>query len=152
MMRLSYVLKELKAARNSLNSVLARSSYFIVEGESSNLIKTKVTGNINDCLYLEQYLRLSVSKSCQCLDGFDKDRMDPIDYISSSDVKNTFIDVCLSKKVVATINLTTGEITNLQPENCNMVEEKDSAEKSQQSQPLYKYYNCLSFERSKTVA
>ena len=48
--------------------------------------------------------------------------MEPIDYISSSDVKNKFVDICLGKKVVATINLTTGEITSV-----NIPEQKSTA-------------------------
>lgn len=56
---------------------------------------------------------MSVSNACKCLDGFDASKMEPIDYISSSDVKNKFVDICLGKKVVASINLTTGEIISI---------------------------------------
>ena len=80
---------------------------------STNELNILANSSINNCLYVEQYLRSSVSSACKCLDGFDASKMEPIDYISSSDVKNKFVDICLGKKVVATINLTTGEITSV---------------------------------------
>jgi len=56
--------------------------------------------------------------------------MEPIDYISSSDVRNKFVDICKGKKVVATINLTIGKITMLEPEHENMAEDKRPVENS----------------------
>lgn len=110
MIRLSRIIKTSREARAKLSSIQSETDYFIVAGENSNLIKTKAVDNISNCLYVEQYLRSSVSEACKYLDGFDGSRMEPIDYISSSDVKNKFVDICLGKKIVATINLTTGKI------------------------------------------
>ena len=49
--------------------------------------------------------------------------MEPVDYISSSDVKNKFVDICKGKKIVATICLSTGKITMLEPEHNENVAE-----------------------------
>ena len=58
--------------------------------------------------------------------------MEPVDYISSSDVKNKFVDICKGKKIVATICLSTGKITMLEPEQNEkkLAEEKSSVENS----------------------
>lgn len=116
MIRLSRIIKDLKEARCKLNSAISQTDYYIINGESSDLIRDKVNKCIADCLYLEQYLHSSVSKSCDYLDGFKPKKMEPIDYISSSDVKNKFVDICLGKKVTAVANLTTGEISEVEPE------------------------------------
>ena len=72
-----------------------------------------------------------VSNACKCLDGFNASIMEPVDYISSSDVKNKFVDICKGKKIVATICLSTGKITMLEPEqNEKIAEEKSSVENS----------------------
>lgn len=130
MIRLSRILKELKETRCKLTSVNQQVSYFIIDGEFSDLLKNKTKDNISNCLYLEKYLRLSVSNACKCLDGFNPDKMEPIDYISSSDVKNKFVDICLGKKIVALINLTTGIISSIEPEQKELAEDKCPSEKS----------------------
>lgn len=129
MLRLSRVIKDLKESRMRMTLVQNQTEYFVCGGEPLDMIRSMTNINISNCLYLEKYLRLSVSKSCKCLDGFIPGKMDPIDYISSSDVKNKFVDICLGKKVVATINLITGIIIPIEPEQ-NLVEEKRPSEKS----------------------
>lgn len=109
---------------------MAQSAYFIVDGDQSDIIRNQTKDSITNCLYTEKYLRLSVGNACKCLDGFNASIMEPIDYISSSDVRNKFVDICKGKKVVATINLTTGEITMLEPEHENMAEDKRPVENS----------------------
>lgn len=131
MIRLSRIIKDSREARAKLSSIQSQTEYFIVTGDESDLIKNKANDSIMNCLYVEQYLRSSVSNACKCLDGFDASRMEPIDYISSSDVKNKFVDICLGKKVVATINLTTGKIESINtPEYKTKVEEKRPTGKS----------------------
>lgn len=109
---------------------MAQSAYFIVEGDQSDIIRNQTKDSIANCLYTEKYLRLSVSNACKCLDGFNASIMEPVDYISSSDVKNKFVDICKGKSIVATINLTSGEITLLKPKHSNVAEEKSSVENS----------------------
>lgn len=87
MIRLSRIIKDSREARAKLNSIQAQTEYFIVEGNQSTFIRDQANSSINNCLYVEQYLRSSVSSACKCLDGFDASKMEPIDYISSSDVK-----------------------------------------------------------------
>lgn len=128
MIRLSRIILEIREARAKLSSVNSKASYFIVDGEYSSLLKQQTNQSIANCLYTEQYLRLSVGNACKCLDGFNKSCMDPIDYISSSDIKNKFVDLCRGKQIVATINLTTGEIKKLEP-RLETAEEKRPVEK-----------------------
>jgi len=131
MIRLSRIIKDSREARAKLSSIQSQTDYFIVTGNESDLIKNKANDSMMNCLYVEQYLRSSVSNACKCLDGFDASRMEPIDYISSSDVKNKFVDICLGKKVVATINLTTGKIESINtPEYKSQAEEKCPTGKS----------------------
>lgn len=131
MIRLSRIIKDSREARAKLSSIQSQTDYFIVTGNESDLIKNKANDSIMNCLYVEQYLRLSVSNACKYLDGFDASKMEPIDYISSSDVKNKFVDICLGKKVVATINLTTGKIESInKPEYKETAEEKRPTVKS----------------------
>lgn len=130
MIRLSGLIKCYREARCKLNFAVAQTEYFIMHGEEHTFLQEKSKRGVNDCLYLEQYLRLSVSNMCKFLDGFNPSTMDPIDYVSSSDIKNKFIDICRGKKVIATISLKTGEITKITPENEIEVEDKGSAEKS----------------------
>ena len=133
MIRISSIIKELKEARAKLASASSNLSYFVTEGNTCDEIKHRVTDNVSSCLYLEQCLRSSVSKACKHLDGFNPSIMDPIDYISSSDVKNKFIDICRGNRVVATIDITTGNIEQLNNQNVeNIGEDKSSAVKSQQ--------------------
>lgn len=129
MIRLSRIILEIREARAKLSSVNSKATYFIVEGEYSNLLNQQTNRSIANCLYTEQYLRLSVSNACKCLDGYDGSYMDPIDYISSSDIKNKFADLCRGKRVVATINLTTGEVKKLKPELEILAEEKRPVDK-----------------------
>lgn len=128
--RLSRVIKDLREARCKLNSVLAQTEYFIVQGENSNIIENNVKASVGNCLYTEQYLRSSVSKCCKCLDGFNPSTMDPFDYISSSDVKNKYVDICRGKSIVATVDLSTGTVRKIKPEHKSSGEDKSSAEKS----------------------
>lgn len=131
MIRLSRIIKDSREARAKLSSIQSQTDYFIVTGNESDLIKNKANDSIMNCLYVEQYLRSSVSNACKCLDGFDASRMEPIDYISSSDVKNKFVDICLGKKVIATINLTTGKIESInKPEYKSQAKEKCPTVKS----------------------
>ena len=116
MIRLSRIIKDSREARAKLNSIQAQTEYFIVEGNQSTFIRDQANSSITNCLYVEQYLRSSVSNACKCLDGFNASIMEPVDYISSSDVKNKFVDICKGKKIVATICLSTGKITMLEPE------------------------------------
>lgn len=130
MIRLSRIIKDMKEARCKLSSIMAQSAYFIVDGDQSDIIRNQTKDSIANCLYTEKYLRLSVGNACKCLDGFNASIMEPIDYISSSDVRNKFVDICKGKKVVATINLTTGEVTVLEPEHENIGEDKRPVENS----------------------
>lgn len=132
MIRLSRIIKDMKEARYKLSSILSQSSYFIVEGDQSDIINNQTKDSIANCLYTEKYLRLSVSNACKCLNGFNASIMEPVDYISSSDVKNKFVDICKGKKIVATICLSTGKITMLEPEQNEkkIAEEKSSVENS----------------------
>lgn len=127
MIRLSRIIKDSKEARAKLTSIEAQTEYFIIDGKQSDFIKNQAKSSIINCLYTEQYLRSSVSNACKCLDGFDASRMEPIDYISSSDVKNKFVDICLGKKIVASINLTTGEITSVNVPKQNLTAKENSS-------------------------
>lgn len=130
MIRLSRILRNCKDARRNLDLVVDQTSYFIVAGEVSNMIQVQVQASTSNVLFVEQYLRSSVSKICVSLDGFDPGKMDPIDYISSSDIRDGIVDICRGKKIVANINLSSGEIIPLSPELESTGEDKSSAEKS----------------------
>lgn len=117
MIRLSCVIKELKESRCKLNNVINKTNYLIVKGDIYNDFIDKLNNNINDCLYVEKYLRLSVSNICKMLDGFDASKMDPVDYISSSDVKNKMIDISRGRSLVAFIDLNTGKIIQAKEPN-----------------------------------
>lgn len=130
MMRLSRIIRNSKDARRNLDLIVDQTSYFIVAGESSNMIQVQAKASISNILFVEQYLRSSVSSICTHLDGFDPGCMDPIDYISSSDIKNGIVDLCRGKKVVANINLSSGDIFLVKPESEIAGEDKSSAEKS----------------------
>ncbi len=129
MMRLSRIIRSSKDARRNLDLVVDQTGYFIVSGESSNMIQVQAKASISNILFVEQYLRSSVSSICTHLDGFDPGCMDPVDYISSSDIKDSIVDLCRGKKVVANINLSSGEILPIQPEYEIIGEDKSSAEK-----------------------
>ena len=131
MIRLSGIVKELKEVRCKSNLIVSKTDFFLIEGDHSNMLKESCKSNVTNCLYLEQYLRSSVSKACKCLDGFNPNTMDPVDYISSSDVKDKYVDLCRGNRVVATINLTTGFIEKIEPELAsNLGEDKSPVEKS----------------------
>jgi hypothetical protein len=130
MIRLSRILRNCKDARRNLDLVIDQTSYFIVAGEVSNMIQVQAQASTSNVLFVEQYLRSSVSKICVSLDGFDPGKMDPIDYISSSDIRDGIVDICRGKKIVANINLPSGEIIPLSPELESTGEDKSSAEKS----------------------
>lgn len=129
MIRLSRILRNCKDARRNLDLVVNQTSYFIVAGEVSNMIQVQAQASTSNVLFVEQYLRSSVSKICVSLDGFDPGKMDPIDYISSSDIRDGIVDICRGKKIVANINLSSGEIIPLSPELESTGEDKSSAEK-----------------------
>lgn len=130
MIRLSRILRNCKDARRNLDLVIDQTSYFIVAGEVSNMIQVQAQASTSNVLFVEQYLRSSVSRICISLDGFDPGKMDPIDYISSSDIRDGIVDICRGKKIVANINLSSGEIIPLSPELESTGEDKSSAEKS----------------------
>ena len=130
MMRLSRIIRNSKDARRNLDLVVDQTGYFIVAGESSNMIQVQAKASISNILFVEQYLRSSVSSICVHLDGFDPGRMDPIDYISSNDIKNGIVDICRGKKVVANINLSSGDIFLVKTESDILGEDKSSAENS----------------------
>lgn len=130
MARLSRIIRNIKEARRNLNFVIDQSNYFIVQGQSTNLIQVQAKASCENILFVEQYLRLSVSEICVRLDGFDPGRMDPVDYISSNDIKNGIVDICRDKKIVANINLSSGEIFCIKPKQLSVGEDKPSAEKS----------------------
>ena len=130
MARLSRIIRNIKEARRSLDFVIDQSNYFIVQGQSTNLIQVQAKASCENILFVEQYLRSSVSSICVHLDGFDPGRMDPIDYISSNDIKNGIVDICRGKKVVANINLSSGDIFLVKPESEITGEDKSSAENS----------------------
>jgi len=130
MIRLSRIIRNSKDARRNLDLIVDQTGYFIVAGESSNMIQVQAKASISNILFVEQYLRSSVSSICVHLDGFDPGCMDPIDYISSSDIKNGIVDLCRGKKVVANINLSSGDIFLVKPESEIAGEDKSSAEKS----------------------
>lgn len=130
MIRLSRIIRNSKDARRNLDLIVDQTGYFIVAGESSNMIQVQAKASISNILFVEQYLRSSVSSICVHLDGFDPGCMEPIDYISSSDIKNGIVDLCRGKKVVANINLSSGDIFLVKPESEIAGEDKSSAEKS----------------------
>lgn len=130
MMRLSRIIRNSKDARRNLDLVVDQTGYFIVAGKSSNMIQVQAKASISNILFVEQYLRSSVSSICVHLDGFDPGRMDPIDYISSNDIKNGIVDICRGKKVVANINLSSGDIFLVKPESEIIGEDKSLAENS----------------------
>lgn len=129
MMRLSRIILNSKDARRSLNLIIDQTNYFIVSGEGSNMIQVQARVSISNILFVEQYLRSSVSSMSILLDGFDSKCMDPIDYISSNDIKNGTVDICRGKKIVANVNLLSGELFLIKPE-IPVGEDKSSAEKS----------------------
>lgn len=87
------------------------------------------------------------------MDGFDASKMEPIDYISSSDVKNKFVDICLGKKVVASINLTTGEIISINtPKQEIKAKDNSPMVKVSDNNRIINTLIISQFERSKTVA
>ena len=130
MMRLSRIIRNFKNARRELNNAIVQTEYFIIQGESSNSLEAKTKQSVENTLYLEQYLRSSVRYLCKCLDGFDPGKMDPIDYICSRDISDGIVDICRGGKVVANINLSSGKIALIKPEQLNAGEDKSSAEKS----------------------
>ena len=130
MMRLSRIIRNSKDARRNLDLVVDQTGYFIVAGESSNMIQVQAKASISNILFVEQYLRSSVSSICVHLDGFNPGRMDPIYYISSNDIKNGIVDICRGKKVVANINLSSGDIFLVKPESEIIGEDKSLAENS----------------------
>ena len=127
---LSKQIKIAKEAKCLLQHLQSNSEYFIVEGSDSNRIKNSTIKSVDEILNIELYLRSSVSNMCACLDGFKPSKMEPVDYISSSDIKNKFVDLCYGKKVTATVNLSTGTIEKIEPEQLE-VEDKSLAVKSQ---------------------
>lgn len=129
MMRLSRIILNSKDARRSLNLIIDQTNYFIVSGEGSNMIQVQARVSISNILFVERYLRSSVSSMSILLDGFDSKCMDPIDYISSNDIKNGTVDICRGKKIVANVNLLSGELFLIKPE-IPVGEDKSSAEKS----------------------
>lgn len=116
MMRLSRIIRNFKNARRELNQAIIQTEYFIIQGESSNSLEVKTKQSVENTLYLEQYLRSSVRYLCKCLDGFDPGKMDPIDYICSRDISDGIVDICRGEKVVANINLSSGKIALIKPE------------------------------------
>ena len=129
MMRLSRIIRNFKNARRELNQVITQTEYFIIQGESSATLEAKTKQSIDNTLYLEQYLRLSVGNICKRLDGFDPGKMDPVDYICSRDIRDGIVDICRGGKVVANINLLSGKVVSIKPEQI-AGEDKSSAEKS----------------------
>lgn len=129
MVRLSRIIRNIKEARRNLDFVIDQSNYFIVQGQSTNLIQVQAKASCKNILFVEQYLRSSVSEICVRLDGFDPGQMDPVDYISSNDIKNGIVDICRGKKIVANINLSSGEIFYIKPEQLSVGKDKPSAEK-----------------------
>lgn len=111
MINLSRIVKNIKEARANLSSASDYTRFFIIKGEVADNLSSKLTHTIHDCLYAEQHLRKAIGDSCAYLDGFDASKMDPVDYISTHDIKTKRIDVCKNGNVVADINLETGEIS-----------------------------------------
>lgn len=131
MVRLSTILADLISAKRSINKVQEQAAYFIVQGESSNFLEVRLKAAEADCLCLAQYLRLSVSNCCSKLDGFDPSRMNPLEYISSNEIRNRCATICRGTKEIAIINLVTGEVQQIEPDlQKNTAEEKSPAEKS----------------------
>lgn len=128
MIILSKQTKLSKEARCILQRLQSNATYFIVEGERSNNIFSSTVKSIDETLNIELYLRSSVSNMCTCLDGFSPNSMEPIDYISSSDIKNKYVDLCYKGRVVAAINLSTGKIERIPPEQELQVEDKSLTE------------------------
>ena len=127
MIRLSSIIKKTKEARCKSSLILDEIHYFIVKGEVYSDIEETCKTHISRCLYIEKHLQQTIREACKFLDGFDANAMDPIHYISSSDVKNKRVDICRGEHVVATIDLTTGIINPLLIEKG---EDKSSVEKS----------------------
>lgn len=128
MITLSKQIKLSKEARCILQQLRSNAKFFIVEGKESNRIDLSTVKSIDETLSVEMYLRSSVSNMCACLDGFSPTKMEPIDYISSSDIKNKYVDLCYGEKVVAAINLSTGKIEKIIPEQELQVEDKSLTE------------------------
>lgn len=64
------------------------------------------------------------------MDGFDPSRMDPLEYISSNEIRNRCATICRGTKEIAIINLVTGEVQQIEPDlQKNTAEEKSPAEK-----------------------
>lgn len=124
MQTLSKQIKIAKEARCLLQQLQSNARYFIVEGSDSNRIKNSTVKSVDEILNIELYLRLSISNMCTCLDGFKSSKMEPVDYVSSSDIKNKFVDLCYEGRVVATINLSDGTISKVEPEQELRVEDK----------------------------
>lgn len=125
MINLSRIVKKIKEARANLSSASDYTRFFIIKGEVADSLTSKLTHNVHDCLYVEQHLRKTISDSCCYLSGFDANKMDPIDYISTHDIQTKYADLCKNRKIVASINLITGEIIPI-----NAAEEKCPVEKS----------------------
>lgn len=111
MINLSRIVKNIKEARANLSSASDYTRFFIIKGEVADNLSSKLTHTVHDCLYTEQHLRKAIGDSCAYLEGFDASKMDPVDYISTHDIKTKRIDICKNGKVVATINVDTGEIS-----------------------------------------
>ena len=125
---MSRIIKELKETRCKMSRLLSNVEFVVVRGDTFNNLKTYITDSITNCLSVELRLRSSVSECCKKLEGFDTGKMEPVDYISSSDVKNKMVDISKGRFLVAQINLITGEI--IQVVKTNDGEEKPVAEKS----------------------
>lgn len=110
MVKLSSIVRDIKEARLHMGSASFNTRLFVVNGEPSNMITTMLTRGEKDCMYLELLLRSKIQAACKYLKGFDETIMDPIDYISTHDIKNEAIDLCKNNKVVATIYMDTGKI------------------------------------------
>ena len=125
MINLSRIVKNIKEARTNLGSASDYTRFFIVKGDVANSLSSKLNNCVHDCLYVEEHLRQAISESCLYLDGFDVKHMDPVNYISTNDIKNKCIDICKGNRVTATISLDTGKITKFYS-----AEEKSPVEKS----------------------
>ena len=55
MIRLSRIIRNSKDARRNLDLIVDQTGYFIVAGESSNMIQVQAKASISNILFVEQY-------------------------------------------------------------------------------------------------
>lgn len=146
MIRLSEILKNIRESRNLTRKTIDLLKFCVVNGEIHKDIRGKLSSNEDNFSYIELYLHLSVSNACRCLEGFNSKTMEPINYICSRDIQLGSVDICKNNKVVAILDIHTGEIL----ESSNILAEDKCPVDKQLLVCHIKYTtNIPKFERSK---